>query len=222
MAAVSSFIWMKRLDRPTACVQEKKAPSGDGEGDQEAPKTEEPEIVELQAETAFVFVIVSSCVLLFLFFFNSIWSAWLMVGLFCLGGLQVITWSIHRGLFHLCSDGLPLYISRSGLALPCVDTHCQVQYIDDPLTLKSQTHLNSWIILCHLNLMWMGRACKKCGDTKIKLPAVGNVTAVTLVVLPIALFIVIMWATHQTSPFAWVGQNLMVGRQRKEKKRTSC
>lgn len=47
--------------------------------------------MELQAETAFVFVVVSSYVLLFLFFFNSIWSAWLMVGLFCLGGLQVIT-----------------------------------------------------------------------------------------------------------------------------------
>uniref|UniRef100_A0A3B6EPF5 PA domain-containing protein n=1 Tax=Triticum aestivum TaxID=4565 RepID=A0A3B6EPF5_WHEAT len=155
------FLWLMAVST-TACAavwtavvvgeEEKKAPSGDGEGDQEAPKTEEPEIVELQAETAFVFVIVSSCVLLFLFFFNSIWSAWLMVGLFCLGGLQ--------GLHFLAST----------------------------------------LIV---------RACKKCGDTKIKLPAVGNVTAVTLVVLPIALFIVIMWATHQSSPFAWVGQNLM-------------
>ncbi|KAF7039351.1 hypothetical protein CFC21_049364 [Triticum aestivum] len=155
------FLWLMAVST-TACAavwtavvvgeEEKKAPSGDGKGDQEAAKPEEPEIVELQAETAFVFVIVSSCVLLFLFFFNSIWSAWLMVGLFCLGGLQ--------GLHFLAST----------------------------------------LIV---------RACKKCGDTKIKLPAVGNVTAVTLVVLPIALFIVIMWATHQTSPFAWVGQNLM-------------
>ncbi|VAH83475.1 unnamed protein product [Triticum turgidum subsp. durum] len=156
--AAIPFLWLMAVST-TACAavwtavvvgeEEKKAPP---EGDQEAAKAEEPEIVELQAETAFVFVIVSSCVLLFLFFFNSIWSAWLMVGLFCLGGLQ--------GLHFLAST----------------------------------------LIV---------RACKKCGDTKIKLPAVGNVTAVTLVVLPIALFIVIMWATHQTSPFAWVGQNLM-------------
>ncbi|XBI31081.1 hypothetical protein VPH35_054700 [Triticum aestivum] len=187
--AAIPFLWLMAVST-TACAavwtavvvgeEEKKAPP---EGDQEAAKTEEPEIVELQAETAFVFVIVSSCVLLFLFFFNSIWSAWLMVGLFCLGGLQ--------GLHFLASTLIVRYS------------------IDDPMTLKSQTHLNSWTILCHLNLMWMDRACKKCGDTKIKLPAVGNVTAVTLVVLPIALFIVIMWATHQTSPFAWVGQNLM-------------
>ncbi|KAE8800458.1 Signal peptide peptidase-like 3 [Hordeum vulgare] len=156
------FLWLMAVST-TACAavwtavvvgEEVKKPPPEGEGDQEAAAAavEDPEIVELQPETAFVFIIVSSCVLLFLFFFNSIWSAWLMVGLFCLGGLQ--------GLHYLAST----------------------------------------LIV---------RVCKKCGDTKIKLPAVGNVTAVTLVVLPIALFIVVMWATHQSSPFAWVGQNLM-------------
>lgn len=46
--------------------------------------------MELQTKTALVFVVTSSCVLLFLFFFSSIWSAWLMVVLFCIGGLQVV------------------------------------------------------------------------------------------------------------------------------------
>jgi hypothetical protein len=50
----------------------------------------------------------------------------------------------------------------------------------------------------------------KCGDAKVKLPLVGNVTVVTLAVLPVALFVVVMWGTHQSSAFAWVGQNLMV------------
>jgi len=49
------------------------------------------EVVELQTKTALVFIITSSLVLLFLFFFNSSWSAWLLVFLFCLGGVQVHT-----------------------------------------------------------------------------------------------------------------------------------
>jgi hypothetical protein len=55
-------------------------------GGEEEP---EPEIVELQTKTAFVFIVTSSLVLLFLFYFRSIWSAWLLVFLFCVGGLQV-------------------------------------------------------------------------------------------------------------------------------------
>jgi hypothetical protein len=44
----------------------------------------------------------------------------------------------------------------------------------------------------------------------VKLPVVGNVTVVTLVVLPLALIIVVAWASHQSSSLAWVGQNFMV------------
>jgi hypothetical protein len=55
-------------------------------GGEEEP---EPEIVELQTKTALVFIVTSSLVLLFLFYFRSIWSAWLLVFLFCVGGLQV-------------------------------------------------------------------------------------------------------------------------------------
>jgi hypothetical protein len=49
------------------------------------------EVVELQTQTALVFIVTSSLVLLFLFFFNSVWSAWLLVFLFCLGAVQVHT-----------------------------------------------------------------------------------------------------------------------------------
>jgi hypothetical protein len=46
--------------------------------------------VELQTMTALVFIVTSSLVLLFLFFFKSIWSAWLLVFLFCVGAVQVL------------------------------------------------------------------------------------------------------------------------------------
>ena len=47
--------------------------------------------MELQTQTALVFIVTSSLVLLFLFFFKSSWSAWLLVFLFCVGAIQVRT-----------------------------------------------------------------------------------------------------------------------------------
>lgn len=46
----------------------------------------------------------------------------------------------------------------------------------------------------------------------MKLPALGNVKVVTLVVLPLAFIFAVTWAAHQDSPVAWVGQNLMVSK----------
>jgi signal peptide peptidase-like protein 2B len=64
-------------------VQDKNAPTLGGE------EAADSEIVELQTKTALVFIVTASLVLLFLFFFKSTWSAWLLVVLFCLSGLQV-------------------------------------------------------------------------------------------------------------------------------------
>ncbi|CAM0884319.1 unnamed protein product [Alopecurus aequalis] len=150
------FLWLMAVST-TACAavwttvvvgeEIKKAPPAGG--DQEAAA--EPEIVELEAKTAVLFIVVSSCVLLFLFFFTSVWSAWLLVILFCFSGLQGLHFVISSLIVRVC----------------------------------------------------------KCGDAKVKLPVLGNVTVVALAVLPVALFVVVMWVTHQSSPFAWVGQNLM-------------
>jgi len=54
------------------------------------------------------------------------------------------------------------------------------------------------------------RLCQRCREAKAKLPALGNVKVVTLVILPLAFIFALAWATHQNSPLAWVGQNLMV------------
>lgn len=149
------FLWLMAVGA-VACAsvwtavvvgdEDKNAPSLGGE------EAAESEVVELKTKTALVFVVTASLVLLFLFFFKSTWSAWLLVVLFCLGGLQ--------GLHYVAST----------------------------------------LIV---------RACERCRDAKVKLPAIGNVSVVTLLVLPVALIVVIYWAVHQNSPFAWVGQNLM-------------
>lgn len=124
----------------------KKAPSLDGKEEPEA------DVVELKTRTAAAFIVTSSLVLLFLFYFRSVYSAWLLVFLFCLGGLQ--------GLHYVAST----LIIRIG----------------------------------------------NCGGYKKKLPLVGNVTVVTLIVLPLALVLVVAWAARQSSPLAWLGQDLMV------------
>jgi hypothetical protein len=97
-------------------------------GGEEEP---EPEIVELQTKTALVFIVTSSLVLLFLFYFRSIWSAWLLVFLFCVGGLQVPAQPgrkrlclILYGFISFCS----CYVAQlfSGIALCCLDSHYKV------------------------------------------------------------------------------------------------
>ncbi|KAL5221222.1 hypothetical protein ABZP36_025935 [Zizania latifolia] len=150
------FLWLMAVGS-VACAsvwtfvvvgdEDKNAPSLGGE---EAP---ESEVVELKTKTALVFIVTASLVLLFLFFFKSAWSAWLLVVLFCLGGLQV----------HACLSTFKL----------------------------------------------MHRVCERCREAKVTLPALGNVTVVSLVILPVALIFVVSWAVHQNSPFAWVGQDLM-------------
>ncbi|WVZ67708.1 hypothetical protein U9M48_016752 [Paspalum notatum var. saurae] len=114
---------------------------------------ENAEVVELQTKAALLFIVTSSLVLLFLFFFTSIVSAWILVFLFCLGGVQ----------------GMEFVFSSL-----------------------------------------ITRMCDRCREAKAKLPAIGNVKVVTLVILPLAIIFAATWAANQNSAFAWVGQNLMV------------
>ncbi|PUZ53331.1 hypothetical protein GQ55_5G044100 [Panicum hallii var. hallii] len=63
----------------------------------------EAEVVELQTQTALVFIVTSSLVLLFLFFFKSTWSAWLLVFLFCVGAIQGMEYVASSLAIRACS-----------------------------------------------------------------------------------------------------------------------
>ncbi|KAG8095820.1 hypothetical protein GUJ93_ZPchr0013g37937 [Zizania palustris] len=87
------FLWLMAIGSVTCASvwtfvvvgdEDKNAPSLGGE---EAP---ESKVVELKTKTALVFIVTASLVLLFLFFFKSAWSAWLLVVLYCIGGLQAM------------------------------------------------------------------------------------------------------------------------------------
>ncbi|OEL20495.1 Signal peptide peptidase-like 3 [Dichanthelium oligosanthes] len=78
--------------------EENAASPGGGE---ENPNAEE--VVELQTQTALVFIVTSSLVLLFLFFFKSTWSAWLLVFLFCVGAIQGMQYVASSLAIRVCS-----------------------------------------------------------------------------------------------------------------------
>ncbi|CAL4945961.1 unnamed protein product [Urochloa decumbens] len=61
------------------------------------------EVVELKTMTALVFIVTSSLVLLFLFFFKSTWSAWLLVFLFCVGAIQGMEYVASSLAIRVCS-----------------------------------------------------------------------------------------------------------------------
>lgn len=52
---------------------------------------EDKEIFEISAKGAIVFILVASVFLLLLFYFMSSWFVWLLIVLFCIGGIEVFS-----------------------------------------------------------------------------------------------------------------------------------
>ena len=57
---------------------------------------EDKEIFEISAKGAIVFIIVASVFLLLLFYFMSSWFVWVLIVLFCIGGIEVFPPFRHR------------------------------------------------------------------------------------------------------------------------------
>jgi len=55
----------------------------------EAGKDDAEEIVNIDTKGAVVFVITASTFLVLLFFFMSSWFIWVLIILFCIGGIEV-------------------------------------------------------------------------------------------------------------------------------------
>lgn len=51
----------------------------------------EDEVVDISAKSAIVFVISASTFLVLLYLFMSSWFVWLLIVLFCIGGIEVST-----------------------------------------------------------------------------------------------------------------------------------
>ncbi|KAJ3678307.1 hypothetical protein LUZ60_002110 [Juncus effusus] len=109
-------------------------------------------VVELKAKGAILFIIIASVFLILLYFFMSSGFLWVLVVLFCIGGVEGV---------HFCL-----------------------------ITLVT-------------------RVFKGCLQMTVKIPKVGEILVLTLVVLPFCIFGTVWWALHQDSPTAYIGQDIL-------------
>ncbi|CAO2167482.1 unnamed protein product [Urochloa humidicola] len=103
------FLWMMAVGT-VACAsvwtfavvgEEPKKSDASPDGAEENPA--DAEVVELKTNTALVFIVTSSLVLLCLFFFTSTWSAWVLVFLFCVGAIQGMEYVASSIAIRVCS-----------------------------------------------------------------------------------------------------------------------
>ena len=62
----------------------------------------ENETLDINVKSAIVFVITASSFLVLLYFFMSSWFVWLLIVMFCIGGVEVTTLLLHVH-FEICT-----------------------------------------------------------------------------------------------------------------------
>lgn len=112
----------------------------------------EKEILEINAKGAIIFVFAASVFLMLLFFFMSSWFVWLLIVLFCIGGVEGM---------HVCLVAL------------------------------------------------FSRVFKDCGRKTTRLPILGEVLVLSVVILPLCTAFAIFWAANRHASYAWIGQDIL-------------
>ncbi|PSS35907.1 Signal peptide peptidase-like [Actinidia chinensis var. chinensis] len=112
----------------------------------------EKEVLDITAKSAIVFVITASTFLVLLYLFMSSWFVWLLIVLFCIGGIEGM---------HTCIVALIL------------------------------------------------RKWRNCGQRKVDLPLLGEISVLSLAVLLFCLVFAIVWAAKRKASYSWVGQDIL-------------
>ncbi|THG02731.1 hypothetical protein TEA_005422 [Camellia sinensis var. sinensis] len=121
-------------------------------GTESASADAEEEVLDISAKSAVVFVISASTFLVLLYLFMSSWFVWLLVAVFCLGGIEGM---------HACILSLVL---RKG---------------------------------------------RNCGQKKVKLPLLGEMSVLSLAVVVFCFVFAFLWAINRKASYSWVGQDIL-------------
>uniref|UniRef100_A0A0D6QY32 PA domain-containing protein n=1 Tax=Araucaria cunninghamii TaxID=56994 RepID=A0A0D6QY32_ARACU len=152
---VCSSLWSKFIVDEEPEDRYKQLSLKESSGDPNASKdVTEKDIVQISSKAAVFFIVISSCFLLLLYFFMSQWFVWLLVVLFCIGGIE--------GL-HICLVAL---LSR----------------------------------------------CKAFGhyaDKIVKVPVIGEVSLLSVALLPFCIAFAVFWAASQHASYAWIFQDVL-------------
>ncbi|XP_020571384.1 signal peptide peptidase-like 2 [Phalaenopsis equestris] len=112
----------------------------------------EKEILEINAKGAVIFVIAASAFLMLLFFFMSSWFVWLLIVLFCIGGVEGM---------NVCLVAL------------------------------------------------LSRVFRNCGRMTTRLPILGEVLVLSVVMLPLCTVFAVFWAANRHASYAWISQDIL-------------
>ncbi|KAL5203889.1 hypothetical protein ABZP36_008760 [Zizania latifolia] len=110
---------------------------------------EDKEIFEISAKGAIVFIIVASVFLLLLFYFMSSWFVWLLIVLFCIGGIEGM---------HVCLVSLLTRIFKD-----CGQRTVQFPFLGEVLALSVVTvpfctiFAILWAVYRHASFAWIGQ-----------------------------------------------------------------
>lgn len=150
---VCSSIWAKFVANEEPDDHYKRLSIKETLGDISASKAAmEKDVVQISTKAAAFFILVSSLFLMLLYFFMSQWIIWILIVLFCIGGIQ------------------GLYV-------------CLMALLSRPLS--------------------------RFADMKMKVPIMGEVSLLSVVLLPSCIAFAVFWAAKQHASYAWIGQDVL-------------
>ncbi|KAF0895485.1 hypothetical protein E2562_013581 [Oryza meyeriana var. granulata] len=139
----NEFVACEQVDERYNQLTRKDGPNS-GTGNRE-----DKEIFEISAKGAIVFIIVASVFLLLLFYFMSSWFVWLLIVLFCIGGIEGM---------HVCLVTLLTRIFKD-----CGQKTIQFPFFGEVLTLSvviipfCTIFAILWAVYRHASFAWIGQ-----------------------------------------------------------------
>ncbi|WOL00946.1 signal peptide peptidase-like 2 [Canna indica] len=141
----SEFIAGEQIDDRYNQLTRKEQPIANAENMEDSEK----EILEINAKGAIVFVIVASVFLLLLFYFMSSWFVWLLIVLFCIGGVEGM---------HICLATLILRFSKGcgqkTVILPIIG---EVLVLSIAVLAFCAAFAIFWAVNQHASYAWIGQ-----------------------------------------------------------------
>lgn len=82
---------------------------------------------------------------------------------------------------------------------------------------------NFFAIVLQIWYWWLSKYSFRCfkhaGESYVKVPFLGAVSYLTLAVLPFCIVLAVVWAVYRRVSFAWIGQDILVRKKKKNKRK---
>ncbi|KAK2973813.1 hypothetical protein RJ640_012283, partial [Escallonia rubra] len=158
----------------------------------------EKEFLDINARSAVVFVITASTFLVLLYLFMSSWFVWLLIVLFCIGGIEEST--------EFQAEWTSEILYPANVTLLSSNFHRELAVILLGIVgviIETDRGMHTCIVSA------ISSKCRSCGQKTVNLPLLGEVSILSLVVLLCCLAFAIFWAAKRKASYSWVGQDIL-------------